>query len=207
MWTLTVCSHTFILFWLRKISTSIKTYQLSFSLIFLVPFIWRSLHFFGNSFLFLFLFLCYPYFGTFHFYVVYEERPHGLRCPWSTIIYVGNMRWYMNMVCQSGPKTTILLSVQTMVTVRISNQNSNPGLQIFSKTTSPWGWYMNIGYILLGISRQILDTFYSSLHNKLDMTSQWLLSIWKRCAQRHWENGNKFAEYVRSAGVTVLVII
>ena len=30
-----------------------------------VPFIWRSFHFFSKSFLFLFLFLCYPYFSTF----------------------------------------------------------------------------------------------------------------------------------------------
>jgi hypothetical protein len=33
------------------------------------PFIRRSLHFFGKSFLFLFLLLCYLYFGTFQFHV------------------------------------------------------------------------------------------------------------------------------------------
>ena len=38
----------------------------------------RSLHFFGKSFLFLFLFLCYPYFGTFF--------PHFLFFPNSNII-------------------------------------------------------------------------------------------------------------------------
>ena len=36
-----------------------------FSMCLCVPFTQRSLHFFSKSFLFLFLFLCYPYFGTF----------------------------------------------------------------------------------------------------------------------------------------------
>ena len=35
-----------------------------------VPFNQRSLHFLGKSFLFLFLFLCYPYFVTFPFHMV-----------------------------------------------------------------------------------------------------------------------------------------
>ena len=47
----TVCSHTFTLFWSRKTSVIVKTFQLSFHM----PFVWRSLHFFGKSFLFLFL--------------------------------------------------------------------------------------------------------------------------------------------------------
>ena len=60
----TVCSHTFILFWLRKNSVSVKMYQLSLCVLFwfICAFIWRSLHFFHKSFQFLFHFLCYPYF-------------------------------------------------------------------------------------------------------------------------------------------------
>ena len=46
----TVGSNTFIRFWLRKTSMSVETYQLSFHMLF--------------GFSFLFLFLCYPYFGT-----------------------------------------------------------------------------------------------------------------------------------------------
>ena len=46
------------LFWLRKTSLSVKTYQLSFSELFFVSFIWRALHFFSKSFPFLFLFFC-----------------------------------------------------------------------------------------------------------------------------------------------------
>jgi hypothetical protein len=34
-----------------------------------LPFIRRSFYLFGKSFLFLFLFLCYPYFGTFPFHL------------------------------------------------------------------------------------------------------------------------------------------
>ena len=40
-----------------------------------LPFIRRSLNFFGKIFLFLSLFLCYPFFGTFPFHVVYL-KPH-----------------------------------------------------------------------------------------------------------------------------------
>ena len=35
-------------------------------------FIWRPLHFFGNNHPLLFLFLCYPYFGTFLFHINYN---------------------------------------------------------------------------------------------------------------------------------------
>jgi len=40
------------------------------SLCLCVPFIQRYLYVFGKSFLFIFLFLCYPYFGTFPFHVI-----------------------------------------------------------------------------------------------------------------------------------------
>ena len=53
-----VCSHTFILFWLRKTSVIVETYQESFHVL-IVPFIRRSIHFFGKSFPFLFLFLLF----------------------------------------------------------------------------------------------------------------------------------------------------
>ena len=58
-----VCSHTFILFWLRKTSVSVKTYQLNFCVFFwfglLVPFIQRPLHFFGKFHLLILFFFLY----------------------------------------------------------------------------------------------------------------------------------------------------
>ena len=54
--TLIVFSHTLTLFWLRKTSMIVKTYQLSFH-VFICAFIRRSLHI-SVSFLFIFLFLC-----------------------------------------------------------------------------------------------------------------------------------------------------
>ena len=52
----TVWSRSFTLFWLRKSSVIVKTFQLSFH-VFVYAFIQRSLHLFGKSFRFLFLFL------------------------------------------------------------------------------------------------------------------------------------------------------
>ena len=48
----TMCWHIFTLFWSRKTSVIVKTYQISFH----VSFIWRTLHYSSKSFLFLSLF-------------------------------------------------------------------------------------------------------------------------------------------------------
>ena len=58
----TVCSHTFILFWLTKTSKKVETYQLSFFQ-FISAFIW-SHHFLSKSFLFLYIFCEYKTFLT-----------------------------------------------------------------------------------------------------------------------------------------------
>ena len=50
-----LCFHTHLaLFWLRKASGIVETYQLSFRLFMCMLFIRKCLHFFGTSFLFLF---------------------------------------------------------------------------------------------------------------------------------------------------------
>ena len=64
----TVCSYTLILFWLRKTSVIVEKFQLIFPVYFCLSF--RDIFVFSVNFLFLFLFLCYPYFGTFPFHVV-----------------------------------------------------------------------------------------------------------------------------------------
>ena len=45
-----MCSHTFILFWVRKTSVNVEKYHLNFPMIFFVLFIWRPLHFFRKEF-------------------------------------------------------------------------------------------------------------------------------------------------------------
>ena len=50
----TMCSHTFTLFRSRKASVIVGTFQLS------LPFIGRSIYFFGNGFVFLYPMLCSP---------------------------------------------------------------------------------------------------------------------------------------------------
>jgi hypothetical protein len=52
----------------RKISVSFETYDLSFHVFFSMAFILKRLHFFAKNFHSLYLFLCYPYFGTFPFH-------------------------------------------------------------------------------------------------------------------------------------------
>ena len=59
-----LCSHIFTLFWSRKTSVIIKTFQLNFH-VFKWTFHPEIYSIFGKSFPFLFLFLCYPYFSTF----------------------------------------------------------------------------------------------------------------------------------------------
>ena len=54
----TVCSHTFIFFWLRKTSVSVRTYHLSFHVFICAFYLAISPFFHSNNFLFLFLFLC-----------------------------------------------------------------------------------------------------------------------------------------------------
>ena len=66
-------SHTFIFFWLRKTSVSIKMYQLSFCVCISV-FHLKTLHFFSKGFHFLFLFLCYPFLGIFSFHIIMNKR-------------------------------------------------------------------------------------------------------------------------------------
>ena len=75
-WHLSVCSHIFILFWLRKTSVTVETYQLSFH-VFIFPFIWRPICFFGKSFLFLFLILCYLHLATLPFLVISSVSLHA----------------------------------------------------------------------------------------------------------------------------------
>ena len=62
----TVCSHTFTLFWSRKTSVIVETFHLSYC----VPFIRRSLNFFGKNFLFLFLFFVLSILWYFPFHMV-----------------------------------------------------------------------------------------------------------------------------------------
>ena len=63
-------SHTFILFWLRKTSMGVGTYQSSFH-------VFTCASFFSKSFSFLFLFFCYPYICILRFHVAYTHpRAH-----------------------------------------------------------------------------------------------------------------------------------
>ena len=65
---LSVHSHRFILYWLGKASVIVKMCQLSFR-VFTCAFHPEFSSFFGKSFLFLPLFFCHPYLGTFPFHV------------------------------------------------------------------------------------------------------------------------------------------
>ena len=71
-------SHEFILFWMRRTSLSVKTYQIS-SHVFICE-SYSEIIFIGKSFPNLFLYLCYPYFGTFRFHVV--------PCTYNVVCYV-----------------------------------------------------------------------------------------------------------------------
>ena len=59
--TLTICSHTFTLFWSRKTYVIVETFQLSFFVCLCMPFVQRSLRFFAKNFLFPFLLLVKSY--------------------------------------------------------------------------------------------------------------------------------------------------
>ena len=65
----TVCSQTFILFWLRKTSVIVNMFQLSFCVCVCVPFIWRSLHF---------LVRVSPFFSYFWLSALWYSFPCGL---------------------------------------------------------------------------------------------------------------------------------
>ena len=76
-WQHLYCVFTYIYSLLIEKETSVivETYQLS-SVCLLELFIQRSLHFFDKSFLFQFLFWCFPYFGTSHFHRVCFKCRH-----------------------------------------------------------------------------------------------------------------------------------
>ena len=84
MWTrskdsasFTICSYTFTLFWLRKISVIIKTFQLNFRVLVcaLCPEIYS---FYRKSFIYLFVF-----FNVIHIRYVPYHITHVCRLPWS----------------------------------------------------------------------------------------------------------------------------
>jgi len=65
-----IMQHTFMLFWLRKTSVSVKTSSLSFHVLFYLCLSSRDLFIFPL----LLLISCYLYFNTFVFYVVSDIR-------------------------------------------------------------------------------------------------------------------------------------
>ena len=76
-----------------------------------VAFIRRSLHFFGKSFLFIFLFLCYPYFGTIPLSVLCNGK-------WMAGYQIINWKQIHNLCLRTFTLSDLKIKIRTWTGIR-----------------------------------------------------------------------------------------